>query len=143
MIDVCKILTKSVSKLIWTDKINRPKEFVCFLAQKIKKTPCLFHIHVTSVYLVLNLLLDWEPVERLKQGSDVVFFLLLFFFFFFFLFLFLSMINWCLLFHLKKTWNLFKLARVLYCLIKISFLFNILLIDIYRYNNKICDKVDC
>ena len=25
-----------------------------------------------SVYLVLNSLLDWEPVERLKQKNDVV-----------------------------------------------------------------------
>ena len=27
---------------------------------------------VESVYFVLNALLDWEPVERLKQRSDVV-----------------------------------------------------------------------
>ena len=25
-----------------------------------------------SVYLVLNSLLDWQPVERLKQSSDAV-----------------------------------------------------------------------
>ena len=32
-----------------------------------------------SVYLVLNSLLDWEPVEKLKQRCDVVRFTLLFF----------------------------------------------------------------
>ena len=33
-----------------------------------------------SVYLVLNSLLDWEPVEKLKQRCDVVRFTLSFFF---------------------------------------------------------------
>ena len=29
-------------------------------------------IHAESVYLVLNCLLDWEPVEKLKQRCEVV-----------------------------------------------------------------------
>ena len=32
-------------------------------------------IIANSVYLVLNSLLDWEPVQRLKQRSDVVSFM--------------------------------------------------------------------
>ena len=32
-----------------------------------------------SVYLVLNVLLDWEPVEKLKQRCDVVSFTCVFF----------------------------------------------------------------
>ena len=36
-----------------------------------------------SFYLVLNSVLDWEPVEKLKQRCDVVSFTGVFFFFFF------------------------------------------------------------
>ena len=36
-----------------------------------------------SFYLVLNSVLDWEPVEKLKQRCDVVSFTGFFFFFFF------------------------------------------------------------
>ena len=39
------------------------------------------HDTIITVYFVLNSLLDWEPVERLKLRNDVVSFTCVFFYF--------------------------------------------------------------
>ena len=61
---------------------NRAEEYkrVCKVEDIDRNNMCSARDTFTaeSVYLVLNSLLDWEPVERWKQRNDVVSFTLLF-----------------------------------------------------------------